>query len=243
MFICISMVIIYLANRFLKIIFVRLRIEDKKKSTLLVIINSFIRVIMVVFMILNVIYNFYPGIATTIVAFTGVCGVALSLAAQSMVKDVLSGIILLLERQFDLGDVVSIDEQRGTVERIGLRTIKIRDTEGNQHIIPNGIINSVTNKSKDFAYATIRLFIPYDEDLNMVINILKDELNKRCQYIDEVLDIPTVDVNELGELNIHIRIRVKCTALSKWRIEEELRKVIGLRLQKDNIRSPRAFKK
>jgi small-conductance mechanosensitive channel len=82
-------------------------------------------------------------------------GIAISFGAQSLVRDFFTGLFLLVENQISEGDVVEVAGKSGYVEEITLRHIRVRDYDGSVHVIPNGIITTVTNKSRDFAYSAI----------------------------------------------------------------------------------------
>ncbi|WDU82834.1 mechanosensitive ion channel family protein [Caloramator sp. Dgby_cultured_2] len=107
-----------------------------------------------------------------LIAVTGVAGVAIGFGAQSLVKDVISGIFILLEDQFAVGDYITIDGFSGIVETLGIRVTKIRDFSGELHIIPNGTIGRVTNKSRGNMRALVEVDISYEEDLEKAIDIL-----------------------------------------------------------------------
>ncbi|MDY2582541.1 MAG: mechanosensitive ion channel, partial [Clostridium perfringens] len=105
-------------------------------------------------------------------AFASVGGVAVGLGAQSFVKDVINGIFILFDNQYNVGDYVTIEGVSGIVEVIGLRTTELRDQDGSLHIIPNGMIRIVTNNCRGDMRVQIDIGISYSDDINKVINTI-----------------------------------------------------------------------
>ncbi|HEY8548339.1 MAG TPA: mechanosensitive ion channel domain-containing protein, partial [Vicinamibacterales bacterium] len=110
---------------------------------------------------------------TPILTGAGIAGLAVGFGAQSLVKDVISGFFMILENQVRVGDVASINGTGGLVEAITLRTIVLRDVNGTVHVFPNGSITTLSNMSKDFAYAVLDIALAYDEDPDRVTAILR----------------------------------------------------------------------
>ena len=107
------------------------------------------------------------------VASVGVLGLAFGFGAQSLVKDLISGFFILLENQMAIGDSVRINDIWGTVERIGLRTITLRDSEGIAHIIPTGAVVRISNATKGYSLAVVNVGADYTADPDKVLATLK----------------------------------------------------------------------
>src|SRR5215467_2256734 len=99
----------------------------------------------------------------------GIAGLAIGFGAQTIVRDVISGFFLILEDQCRVGDVAVVNGQGGLVEAVNLRTIVLRDEEGTVHVVPNGEVRTLSNRSKDFSFFVISLPIPYESDPDLVI--------------------------------------------------------------------------
>lgn len=110
---------------------------------------------------------------TPLLAGAGVAGLALSLGAQTLIKDYIGGILVLAENQFRVGDVIQVGDETGVVERITLRATHLRDVEGKLHIVPNGEIRIVSNLTKDWSRAIVDLSVPFDADFGKVIRALE----------------------------------------------------------------------
>ncbi|HLU76339.1 MAG TPA: mechanosensitive ion channel family protein, partial [Burkholderiales bacterium] len=109
-----------------------------------------------------------------VLATAGVAGVAVGFGAQSLIKDYFTGFCLLVENQIRQGDVVNIAGNGGYVEEVTLRYVRMRDFDGNVHFVPNGNISTVINMTRDFAFSVIDVRVGYREDIDRVIEIIKD---------------------------------------------------------------------
>ena len=178
---------------------------------------------------------------TSILALGGAVSVAVGLGAQDIVKDMMAGLFIITENQFGVGDIVELNGFSGTVEAIGIRTTRIRNADGNVHIVPNGQISIVTNMSKGFNRAIVDISVAYGEDMDRVFAVLKDEFERlfNNKIIEGILDVPQVwGINELAESSVVIRIAADSEIGEKWRVERELRKYILKRFEKEGIEIP-----
>lgn len=166
-------------------------------------------------------------------AFASVGGVAVGLGAQSFVKDVINGIFILFDNQYNVGDYVTIEGVSGIVETIGLRTTELRDYDGSLHIIPNGMIRIVTNNCRGDMRVQIDIGISYNEDLNSIINIINsvcESYSKENKDITEQLKV--WGVTDLTSTSVNLRICGKVKSMELWETEVELRKKIKMTLDK-----------
>jgi small conductance mechanosensitive channel len=157
-----------------------------------------------------------------ILATAGVLGIAIGFGAQSLVKDYFNGFFLLLENQVRQGDVVEVAGKGGLVEEMTLRYIRLRDYEGTVHYVPNGTIDSVSNRSRGFAFALIDIGVAYREDLDEVYALMREvaaamradpELGAK---IEEDIDIAGVD--NWADSAVVIRCRFKVKPLEQWNV-------------------------
>ncbi|AKN59720.2 mechanosensitive ion channel protein MscS [Corynebacterium pseudotuberculosis] len=163
----------------------------------------------------------YLGVnVTPVVASAGVVGVALGFGAQSLVKDFLSGIFMLIEDQYGVGDTIDVGDVVGTVEDVSLRLTTLRDIHGTQWFVRNGEILRIGNFSQDYAVALINIPIALDENASDAINAVTDAVNAAAQepaINDVLLDSPTVDgVNSIGLDHMLIRTRVTTLPDQQW---------------------------
>ena len=168
-----------------------------------------------------------------ILASAGVIGIAIGFGAQSLIKDYFNGFFLLLEDQIRQGDVVEVADKGGLVEEVTLRYIRLRDYEGNVHFIPNGVITTVTNRSRSFAYAVINIGIAYRENVEEVFEVMREVAAGMRQ--DETLgpmileDIDIAGVDAWADSAVVIRCRFKVQALQQWTV----RRAFLLRMKKE----------
>lgn len=155
-----------------------------------------------------------------ILAAAGVVGIAVGFGAQSLVKDYFNGLFLLLENQVRQGDVVEVAGKGGLVEEMTLRYIRLRDYEGSVHYIPNGSVDTVTNRSRGFAYAVIDVGVAYREDIDTVYAVMREvasELRADDEFAAKIVDgIEIAGVDQWGDSAVVIRCRFKVLPLEQW---------------------------
>ncbi|HBM90800.1 MAG TPA: hypothetical protein DD400_02850 [Rhodospirillaceae bacterium] len=157
-----------------------------------------------------------------LLAGAGVLGVALGFGSQTLVKDFLTGLFILIENTIAVGDVVKLGNHAGVVEGMTLRTVKLRDIQGYLHILPFSSISEIVNMTKDFAYAVLEVEVAYDSDLEKVIDVVKrvgDEMYKDPTLKGSILEpMDVLGVDQLGASSIAIKSRLKVTAGKQWGI-------------------------
>ena len=177
-----------------------------------------------------------------LLAGAGIVGVALGFGAQNLVRDFLSGIFMLIEDQFGVGDVINAGPATGTVEGVSLRTTRLRDVEGNVWHIPNGAIDHIANKSQQWSRALLDVQVSYGTDAEhamAVISRVATETWKDESWSGEILEEPEVwGVESLDADGITIRLVVKTKPLSQWKVARELRARIKQAFQAEGIEIP-----
>ena len=165
-----------------------------------------------------------------VLAAAGVVGLAVGFGAQSLVKDYFTGIVLLLENQIRTGDSIEIGGKSGTVENLTLRYVRLRDSNGNVHFVPNGQIASVTNSTMDFAYSLIDIGIAYKEDVDSTIVVMQNvgaALVEDTEWCNKILEPMTMfGVQQLADCAVIIRVRFKTVAGEQWAVRREYNKRI-----------------
>jgi small conductance mechanosensitive channel len=209
-----------------------------KTTTILRLVNSAIKyasVLILIFIILGI-----WGVDTaTILASAGVIALIIGLGAQSLIADIIGGLSIVFEQQFEIGDTVVIDDFRGVVSEICLTTTKLVDAAGNQKIIKNNQITSVINLSHDLSLAICDISIDYDEDLSRVRNILETNLPSIGKSIPYIIGKPTyLGVNEFQDSGIGIRIIAKTKEENKFSATRALNEAVYLCLVKEHVDIP-----
>ncbi|OYY82383.1 MAG: mechanosensitive ion channel protein MscS, partial [Methylophilales bacterium 16-45-9] len=142
--------------------------ENKRVDTMCRVIRYVLTVIIYAVTVIEILNEIGISIAP-ILGAAGVVGLAVGFGAQSLIKDYFNGFFILLENQIRQGDVVEAGDKAGFVEEVTLRHIRMRDYDGDVHYVPNGIITTVTNKSRDYAQSVIDIGVAYREDIDTVI--------------------------------------------------------------------------
>lgn len=181
---------------------------------------------------------------TALVAGAGVVGVALGFGAQSIVRDFLAGLFMLVEDQFGVGDVIDAGPAIGTVEGVSLRTTRLRDVEGVVWHIPNGEIRRIGNQSMQWSRALLDVPVTIDTDIptaNRVIKRVADEMWQDDDYRNVILDEPEVwGVEELAPDRMLIRLVARTRPHEQWRVTRELRARIKAAFDEAGIEVPKA---
>jgi len=177
-----------------------------------------------------------------LLAGAGVVGIAISLGAQSLVKDILAGLLILIEDQFAIGDSVSVAGVSGVVERMTLRATTLRDLEGTAHIVPNGEMRVVSNKTKGWSRAVLRIGVAYGTDLERAIAVLQQiggDLYKDAAWKPRLLEEPTVaGVDDLRASDIALLVMIKTLPGEQWAVAREARRRIVETFTQEKIEMP-----
>jgi moderate conductance mechanosensitive channel len=175
-----------------------------------------------------------------LLAGAGVVGLALSLGAQTLIKDYIGGILILVENQFTTGDTIKVGSVTGSVERITLRATYLRDLEGALHIVPNGDIRLVSNLTTEWARAVVDLNVDYQADMSQVIRALEDAAQK-AQADDAIKDDLLEPPEALGWIGfkdwaVQVRLMAKTRPGKQWGVMIALRRYAVEALQVNGIR-------
>ena len=161
-----------------------------------------------------------------ILAAAGVAGIAVGFAAQSLIKDYFNGFFLLLEDQIRQGEVVQIAGVGGLVESMTLRYVRLRDFDGHVHFVPNGSITEVTNRTREFAQAVIRVGVAYREDVDEALAVMKEvgrELREDPVFGPNLAaDIEIIGVDEWADSSVNLVCRLKIVPpIQQWTMRRE----------------------
>ncbi|HUA17519.1 MAG TPA: mechanosensitive ion channel family protein [Bryobacteraceae bacterium] len=177
-----------------------------------------------------------------LLAGAGVAGVAIGFGAQNIIKDVLSGVFLMMENQIRVNDVAIINGKGGLVEEINLRTTVLRGEDGAVHVFPNGSIQSLSNLTRDYSFYLFNLTVSYNDDTDRVIALLKaiaDELSQEEPYRGVVLaPIEIWGVDKLGDAGAVVKARLKTVPNQQWLVGREMNRRIIKRFEEAKIAMP-----
>jgi small conductance mechanosensitive channel len=172
----------------------------------------------------------------------GILGLAVGFGAQTLVKDVISGFFLIFENQIRVGDVAAINGTGGLVEAITLRTIVLRDNEGTVHVFPNGSINTLANRTKDFSYFVFDIGVAYHEDPDRVMRILREagaDLQADPVFGPNILEpLEVFGIEAFTDSAVTIRSRIKTVPLKQWDVGRELRRRVKIAFDRHGVEIP-----
>ena len=171
----------------------------------------------------------------------GIAGLALGFAAQTLLRDLISGFFLIMEDQVRVGDASQINGVDGVVEHINLRTIVLRDIRGTLHVFPNGGINTLANQSRDFSFYVIDFNIAYDEDPDRVFDVVREverDVRSDPQFAPTVEEVQTVGVIAYTDWSMQLRIRIKTPPQQQWNVGREFRKRLRKAMNRHGIAVP-----
>lgn len=213
----------------------RFSFDEKKSKTMGALFKSILKYTVYFIGITDILTRVIGKVSIT---FAGVSGVALlGFGAQSLIKDVINGIFILFENQFSVGDYITIENKTGYVESIELRVTRIKDSNGDIHIIPNGSIQKVTNHSMGLKGIVVDIIIGYEEDLDKTISIMDEVCNEFKLENKNMVEGPKVyGVVSFQDYGVTIRINGKAKPSTQLQCEVMLRKKIKTQLDKNNIK-------
>jgi len=179
-----------------------------------------------------------------LLAGAGVAGVAIGFGAQNIIKDVVAGMFLMMENQIRVNDVAVINGKTGLVEEINLRTTVLRGEDGAVHIFPNGIIQGLSNLTREYSYYVFNLSVAYSQDTDHVVSVLKsiaEELSQEEPYRATVLaPIEILGVDKLADSGAVIKARFKTVPNQQWIVGREMNRRIIKRFEEAKIEMPSA---
>ena len=174
-----------------------------------------------------------------LLAGAGIVGIAISFAAQGLIKDVINGFLIILEDQYAVGDVIMVGELRGLVENMNLRITQIRNNEGQLITIPNSSIAIVRNLSKDWARVDLAIRITYETNPDRALEILRklsQEIYQENIWRAKIIEPPEVlGIDDLQQSGMLIRIWIKTQPLQQWVVAREFCRRLKLRMEQEEI--------
>ncbi len=235
MFICVAMTVVVIAQRLLRLL---ASILNAKGETICRLLSSFLKYATIIGMIYYCLTLF--GVpAGTLLASAGILSLAVSLGARDLISDILSGLFIIFEGEFRVGDIITVGDWRGTVMEIGIRTTKVEDASQNVKAIRNSEVNDVVNMTKKLSFISCNYGIEYDESLEHVESILAKELPLIPERLPAIAKGPFYrGVTSLGENSVNIRISMQCLEADRLQLERDFNREMKLLFDKYEINIP-----
>jgi len=213
---------------------------EKRQNTLVGLFKNIWRVLVITIGTFIIFGKLFPGTdLAPLFASAGIIGVAFGFGAQSLVKDFLSGIFIISENQYRVGDIVEIDSASGTVERIGARSTVLRDADGNVHYFPNGMVQHVVNKTMGYSRARFSIAIHPSSDLDSVIELINETGQKLAledKWKSKIIEAPAfVSIEEFTPSTVSLLISAKTQPSDQWSVSAEMRRRLLILFEEKNI--------
>jgi small conductance mechanosensitive channel len=214
---------------------------SRRIKTLLGVIRT-IAVVLIWFMVVLISFSHVGINIGPILAGAGVVGLAVGFGAQNLVRDLVSGFFMILENQVRIGDVAVINGTGGLVESITFRTIVLRDLEGVVHVFPNGTVNTLANRSKEWSAYVLDVGVAYKEDTDRVVETMRrvgTEMQREASYDSLMLEpIEILGVDEFADSAVNIKARLKTLPLQQWTVGREYRRRLKKAFDAEGIEFP-----
>lgn len=211
--------------------------EIKRRKTIIKLFQSFFKYMIWIIALLTIL-GFFGVDTRSLITSLGVVGVALGLALQDTLKDIISGVSLILENYLAVGDIVTFNDFTGEVIELNLRTTKIKKASGEVMIIANRNIDTIINASQKKANLYIEIDTAYEEKSNKVEKVLKEVIAKALQDNLILEDSSYIGINELGASSVKYMLNIHCDQTEKYRVKREMLKRIKEAYEKNNIKIP-----
>lgn len=215
--------------------------EEKRENTLIQVLSGAANIIIWLIALMMILSE--VGIAIgPVLAAAGVAGLAFGFGGQYLIRDLISGMFIILENQYRAGDVVCFDKTCGLVEHITLRMTTLRDLNGTVHHVPHGEVHTVSNMSKGYSRVNLDIGVSYNSDIEHVIKVVNhvgQEMAEDAKWKDHILKAPAfLRVDDFADSAIIIKILGDTTPIMQWDVTGELRKRLKIAFDKEGIEIP-----
>lgn len=212
----------------------------KRQDTLISLFSTFFKFTIVIMALMMSIELLFPKIDfTPLFASAGIIGIALGFGAQSIIKDFLSGVFIIMENQYRVGDTVDIEGAAGTVERMTVRSTVLRDFDGNVHFLPNGTIAHVINKTMGFSKVNFSVTIDPENDIDKVIKIINEvgeKLASEKTWSKRIIDAPQFwNIGNFTDVSLDVTVVGKTQPSEQWSVTGELRRRLLREFSKQGV--------
>lgn len=215
--------------------------EVKREDTLINIFNTSLKIVILIIMSMMILQEFGIQIGPMLAA-AGVVGLALGFGGQYLIRDLITGLFIILENQYRMGDIIEIDGTGGVVEDISLRKTTLRNLDGTIHHIPHGEIKKVSNLTKDFSRVNLDIGVSYNASLDEVIEVVNQTgiaLAEDGDWKSAILKAPQfLRVDDFADSAVMIKIVGETEPLQQWAVAGEFRKRLKIAFDKAGIEIP-----
>lgn len=215
--------------------------EEKRENTLIQVVSGTMMVMIWVVSVLMILSELGVAIGPLLAA-AGIAGVAVGFGGQYLIRDIITGMFIILENQYRVGDVVCFGDTCGSVEHISLRMTMLRDLDGTVHHIPHGEVKTVSNMTKGYARVNLDVGVGYGSDIGQVIEVINavgQELANDPYWKDQIMEAPAfLRIDTFGDSALIVKILGKVQPLAQWDVTGELRKRLKSAFDQAGIEIP-----
>ena len=215
--------------------------RSARMRTLLPLVRNATRVVLATMALLLVLSELGLNIGP-LLAGAGVVGLAIGFGAQTLVKDVITGIFILVEESISVGDFVDLGGHSGTVESMTIRSVRVRDSSGSVHIIPFSAVSTVVNMTKEFAYAVFNLGVAYEDDVDRASAVMQEvgrDLQQDPAFKAAILSpIEVLGIDSFTDLSVKLQARMKTRPGRQWMVSREFYRRVKAAFAEAGIEMP-----
>jgi small conductance mechanosensitive channel len=227
-----------LISRVIRFLLGLIKYKNQRVQTAISLLQSIIKYAALIAALLMVLSTWGVN-TTTLIASAGILTLVIGLGCQSLIADIVAGLFILFEGDFQVGDTVVIGGWRGVVQAIGIRTTKIVDLSGNVKIINNSNISDIVNNSKQLSVASCECDVDYDESIERVESVIQANLDYIHKRIPAIVEGPYYKgVEKLGASGVTIKIVAKVKEEDKYQVQRDMNREIKIIFDKNNVSIP-----
>ena len=218
----IYVVVIYAFCKLLRMIFHHRMEKSNRAKTVLTLIDGLVKYACAIAIIIFILQAIGVN-ATAIFASVGILTLVVGLGCQSLISDIVAGMFIIFENEYNVGEIITINDFRGTVTEIGIRSTKILDAAGNIKIINNSDVSNVVNMSRELSLAVVDCEFPYDVPVEVIENLLKEHFDSFKEKIPAIIEGPFYKgVSGYGDSNVAVKIVAKCAEEDRYQVQRDL---------------------
>ena len=216
-----------------------IRVKNKKIATTLSLIFSFLKWGIIIAALIIILTKWMPTQMKAIIASIGIIALIIGLGCQTLISDVVAGVFLVADNAFEVGDIVVIDDFRGTVTEIGLKTTKLEDTGGNVKVISNSSIHTLVNLTNALSLAIVDISIPYEENLARTETLLVERLKDMHKRVNGIVEGPYYKgVEDMADSAVILRVIAKVKEEDRFQVTRDMKRDIYIFLNENAITVP-----
>ncbi len=218
----IYVVVIYAVCKLIRMIFKQKMKKSNRAKTVVTLLDGLVKYACAIAIIIFVLQALGVN-ATAIFASVGILTLVIGLGCQSLIADIVAGMFIIFEDEYNVGEIITVGDFRGTVTEIGIRATKILDMAGNIKIINNSDISNVINMSRELSLAVVDCEFPYDVPIEVIENLLKDHFDLFREKIPAIIEGPFYKgVSGYGDSNVAVKIVAKCKEEDRYQVQRDL---------------------